>query len=115
MLDRVGDGLGRNEVKSRLKSRFQPVQIAGHFDGDRASLSESSDGGRHTRLLQNGWVDAAGQTPKLVQCLPQRLNALVEHIRCVWIGALECLCLGQLKPEQNGHELLLSSVVKISL
>jgi len=115
MLDRIGDGLGRDEVKSRLQSRFQPIQVSGDLDRDQTSLSESADGGRHTCLSQNGRVDAAGQTPKLVQCLPQRLNALVEHMRCVWIGALDCLCLGQLKPEQNGHELLLSSVVKISL
>jgi len=32
MLDRIGDGLGRDEVKSRLKSRFQPAQVAGHLD-----------------------------------------------------------------------------------
>ena len=60
-------------------------------------------------------MNATGQPPNLVQCLPQRLNAPVEHVRCVWIGALECLCLGELQREQKRHELLLGPIVKISL
>ncbi len=117
MLDRIGDSLGRDEIKNRLKSRFQPVKISGHrhLDRDGTSLSESSDRGRQAGLNQNGRMKAMGQPPKLVQGLPQRLNAPVEHVRCVWIGALECLCLGQLKREEKSHESLLSSVVKISL
>jgi len=97
MLESVGDALGRHKVKCRLQSPFQPLQVSGHLDTDRTPLRESPDGGSEAPLDQNARVNAAGQTPKVFQCLPQRRNAPVEHVRCVLIARSESLYLGELK------------------
>jgi hypothetical protein len=81
MLDRVGDCLGSDEVKGRFQFRIDPVKVSNHLDRHRAPVGERTDGRDQAGLYKDGRVNTASQTPELVQCLPQGLDAGVEQLR----------------------------------
>jgi hypothetical protein len=59
-------------------------------------------------------MDAASQTPELVQGLSKRLNTVLEQLRGFCVRASHGFRFRQLKREEQGNQLLLGPIVQIS-
>src|SRR6267143_1396873 len=81
VLDSVGDCLGSNEVECHLQFRLDAVKVASDLNRDRTPIGERTDRRHQAGLRQDGRMDAASQTPELVQGLSKRLNTVLEQVR----------------------------------